>query len=147
MKAITVTIASAACLFLVACATPYQHLGLGGGFTDKQIAPDTFKIHFRGNGYTPDKRAQDLAVLRAAELTLEHGYQYFTPLNVGSSDRGFVAPITGTVVGNTVIASGGGLYHFPGVDLVIKCSHEKTPGAQDAKYVAWLIRATYDLKS
>ena len=147
MKAIIVTIASGACLFLVACATPYQHLGLGGGFTDKQIAPDTFKIHFRGNGYTPDKRAQDLAVLRAAELTLEHGYQYFTVLNAGSSDRGFVAPVTGTVVGNTVIASGGGLYHFSGVDLVINCTHEKTPGAQDAKYVSWLIRATYDLKT
>jgi len=141
------TIIIGCALLLVSCATPYQHMGLGGGFTDKQIAPDVFKIHFRGNGYTPDKRAQDLAVLRAAELTLEHGYQYFTPLNVGSSDRGFVAPITGTVVGNTVIASGGGLYHFPGVDLVIKCSHEKTEGAQDAKYVSWLIRATYDLKS
>jgi len=63
-----------------------------------------------------------------------------------SSDRGFVAPTTGTVIGNTVIASGGGLYHFPGTDLVIKCSHEKMPGAQDAKYVSWLVRATYDLQ-
>ena len=85
-------------------------------------------------------------MLRAAELTLEHGYDYFTVLNVGSSDRGFLAPVTGTVVGNSVIASGGALYHFPGVDLVIKCTQEKAPGAQDAKYVAWLIRATYDLK-
>ena len=143
MKAVTLL---ATCAVLLACATPYQHMGLGGGFTDKQLGPDTFKVHFRGNGYTPDKRAQDFAVLRAAELTLQHGYQYFTVLNVGSSDRGFVAPITGTVVGNTVIATGGGLYHFPGTDLVFRCSHEKSPDAQDAKYVSWLVRASYDLR-
>jgi len=37
-------------------------------------------------------------------------------------------------------------FHFPGTDLVFRCSHEKSPDAQDAKYVSWLVRATYDLR-
>ena len=47
MKTISITIALAACLLLVARATPYQHLGLGGGFTDKQIAPKPCRLSCR----------------------------------------------------------------------------------------------------
>src|SRR5437016_7742233 len=144
-----ILLAGLAALVLSSCATPYQHMGLGGGFTDKQIAPNTFRIHFRGNGYTPDDRAQDFAFLRASELTLAHGYQFFDVLNAGSSDRGGYVPptvvTTGSFVGNSYFGNstvvGGGMFHFPGKDLIIQCSREKGQNSLDAKYIAWLINA------
>lgn len=66
--------------FLVACgATPYQS-GIGtytGGYYETQMGPDTFRVNFSGNGFTPTQMAQDYAILRAAELALQRGYPYF----------------------------------------------------------------------
>jgi hypothetical protein len=52
-----------------------------GGYSDTALAPDVYKISFGGNGYTTQERATDFAVLRAAELTLSHGYRYFGIIN------------------------------------------------------------------
>jgi hypothetical protein len=41
------------------------------------MAPDTFRVVFAGNGYTPTQQAQDFAMLRAAELAIEKGFAYF----------------------------------------------------------------------
>ncbi len=64
-------------LMLVGCATSYQSKGLMGGYSDTQIAPNVFRVSFGGNGYTSGERAQDFTLLRAAELTLQHGFRYF----------------------------------------------------------------------
>jgi hypothetical protein len=34
-------------------------------------------VTFRGNGYTRQERASDFALLRSAEVALEHGYPFF----------------------------------------------------------------------
>jgi putative transposase len=39
-------------LLLDGCATPYQKMGLRGGYSDAQIDTNTFFIEFRGNAYT-----------------------------------------------------------------------------------------------
>ena len=69
-------------LFLLAgCATGYHPLSIDGGYTDSQYSPNTFRVIFRGNGYTSMERAQDLALLRCSELALTNGFHYFQVIN------------------------------------------------------------------
>jgi hypothetical protein len=74
---------------LAGCATPYQSTGFTGGFSDTQYAPDAFRVVFRGNGYTSPERAQDFALLRASELTIQHGYTCFAIVDENDSTRTF----------------------------------------------------------
>lgn len=62
---------------LSACATPYQHQGMSGGFSETQLDENVFRVNFRGNGYTSAERAIDFTLLRSAELAREHSYHYF----------------------------------------------------------------------
>jgi hypothetical protein len=64
-------------LMLAACATPYQRIGLGGGYSETQLGKNIFQVSFRGNGYTSREKASDFSLLRSAELTLERGFRYF----------------------------------------------------------------------
>ena len=66
------------------CATPYTNNGLTGGYSDTQLAPDAFRITFSGNGFTASERAQDFALLHAADVTLGHGFHYFAIVNSAS---------------------------------------------------------------
>ena len=54
----------------------------GSGFTDAQLAPDEFMVTFQGNGHTTSAQADDFALLRAAQVTLEHGFAYFAVTDV-----------------------------------------------------------------
>lgn len=60
------------------CATPYQSKGFGGGFSETQINARTFIVSFRGNGFTSREQVEEMALLRAAELTLQKGFRAFT---------------------------------------------------------------------
>jgi hypothetical protein len=73
--------------FLSSCATSYQQKGFTGGYSETQLAPDVFRVNFEGNGYTSSERAQDFALLRAAELSLERGFKYFALLDESSSSK------------------------------------------------------------
>ena len=77
MKPTNLILALSAPLVLPGCATGYHSTGFTGGYSDTQLAPDVYRIVFRGNGYTPPERAQDLALLRASELTLQRGFTCF----------------------------------------------------------------------
>ncbi len=59
------------------CATAYQPQGMTGGFSETQLDTNVFTVTFKGNGYTGRDKANDYALLRSAELALEHGYKYF----------------------------------------------------------------------
>lgn len=61
-------------LLLEGCATSHQEKGFTGGYSETQLAPDVFRVNFAGNGYTSSERAQDFALLRAAELSLVHEF-------------------------------------------------------------------------
>jgi hypothetical protein len=64
-------------MFLVSCSTAYQPVGLTGGFSSTRLDENVFQVSFRGNGYTRQERASDYALLRSAEVALEHGFPYF----------------------------------------------------------------------
>jgi hypothetical protein len=67
------------------CATPYKPNGLMGGYSEVQLNADTFQVSVRGNAYTSNDRAQKIALLRAAELTLAAGAERFATLGGGSA--------------------------------------------------------------
>jgi hypothetical protein len=70
-------ILSCAALFMVGCATKYQADGFTGGFTETQVAENVWRVAFRGNGYTRSTRAEELALLRSADLAIQNGFRYF----------------------------------------------------------------------
>jgi hypothetical protein len=72
-------------VFVSGCATSYQSTSFTGGYSETQFAPDVFRVYFRGNGYTSGERAEDFAMLRAADLCLQHSFTCFALLNESSS--------------------------------------------------------------
>jgi hypothetical protein len=64
-------------VFLSACATPYQETGFGGGYSETKLSSTMFNVRFQGNGFTSPERVSDLALLRCAEVCLEHGFGFF----------------------------------------------------------------------
>lgn len=66
---------------LAGCATPYQHNGLLGGFSETWYQENKVAIFFKGNIYTDEQRALDFALLRAAELGKEKGFKHFMVLD------------------------------------------------------------------
>ncbi|HWA61940.1 MAG TPA: hypothetical protein VG939_11230 [Caulobacteraceae bacterium] len=73
---------AAACLALAACATPtvYQAAATPGavGFTETRIEPGRYRVTFQGGSGAPAAQVEDYALLRAAEITLRDGYDWFT---------------------------------------------------------------------
>jgi hypothetical protein len=80
-------------LVLAACATPYAPANKGRGYIDSQVATNEFQVGFQGNCNTDADQVRDFALLRSAELTLEHGYLYFAVLDVTntSSAKSYIA--------------------------------------------------------
>lgn len=66
-------------LGLAACATPtpYQPAADGFGYSDQRIESNRYRIVFSGNSLTSRQAVDDYMLYRAAELTLEKGYDYF----------------------------------------------------------------------
>lgn len=64
-------------LFISSCATSYQPHGFTGGFTEERFSSDMYRITFRGNGYTKERKSIDFCLLRCAELAKEKGFSHF----------------------------------------------------------------------
>ncbi len=61
-------------------ATPYQRarVAFGRGYADKRLSDDTFHVAFTANYTTSVNTLREYLYRRAAELTLRHGFRYFT---------------------------------------------------------------------
>lgn len=84
-SAFLASLALGAALALAGCetATPYQPLGArgsmaSGGYADVRLAPDRYRVSFAGNSLTSRQRVETYLLYRAAELTLQQGYDGFT---------------------------------------------------------------------
>lgn len=72
---------------LAGCATtpptPYQPFvaygstGVHGGFSDQKLAPDRYRVRFHGNSMTSRDRVEGYMLYRAAELTVQNGFDWF----------------------------------------------------------------------
>lgn len=81
-------LAVAALSALVAgCATPslYQPMNLEGGYASTRLGGNMFNVVFQGNGHTPRATAENYALYRSAELTVEAGLDYFVVVG-GTAD-------------------------------------------------------------
>lgn len=72
----------AATWLLAACATAvgtaYGPADANGyGYTEMRIEADRYRVSFAGDGATPPEVVEDYAMLRAAELAIENGYDWF----------------------------------------------------------------------
>jgi hypothetical protein len=148
-------------LFIVGCATGYTSYGLTGGYSDQQIEADVFLITFNGNGYTDLYRSRDFAFLRAADVTLAHGYICFAVLKQGNriNQSSYTTDPTVTTYGqynnynNTYTATS---YYDPGETttfytpesgLLIRCFHSPPPNIHtyDARNQDRELRTSYKL--
>jgi hypothetical protein len=57
--------------------TPYQPAVDGYGYSEQQIEDDRYWVRFAGNDRTPAGTVQNYWLYRTAEVTLDHGYDYF----------------------------------------------------------------------
>jgi len=81
-KAVVAALA-ASTLLVAGCATETTYrpaTGLGfsrTGYSDRQIEPNRFLVSFAGNSVTSRDTVERYLFFRAAELTLQNGYDYF----------------------------------------------------------------------
>jgi hypothetical protein len=151
-------------MLIVGCATPYQSKGYRGGFSETQLTPDVFRVSFRGNGYTSGERAEDFAMLRAAELSLTNGYNYFALIDETSStttqsyttaDESHTTGAVSTYGNNAVYSSStthtpGQTYTFykPGTGLLVRGYKTKPNGifTFDAEFLQQSLKKKYGIE-
>jgi len=81
----TYWIAAVSTVLVCGCAcepTPYQRAipRSGKGYSEKRISEDTFYIRYAATTCTPGRVLSKYLCRRAAEVTLQYGYRYFTVL-------------------------------------------------------------------
>ena len=74
----------------------------GYGYQDTRIESDRYRIVFAGDGATSPDLVEDYALLRAAELTVENGYDWFRVVsrNLSGEERGGVGLGAGVGTGS-----------------------------------------------
>jgi len=74
-----VVASAVAVLGLAACATatPYQPKLSGYGYAEQRLETNRYKVSFAGNSSTPRQTVENYLLYRAAEVTLQNGYDYF----------------------------------------------------------------------
>jgi hypothetical protein len=74
-------LALAALLTACATATPYQPNVAGqkaaGGFSDRRLESDRYQVNFAGNSVTSRETVERYLLYRAAEVTVQAGYDWF----------------------------------------------------------------------
>ena len=78
-------LAATAALALSACATatPYGPAGVDSryGYAEQRVDADRYRISFAGNSVTSREQVEMALLLRAAEVTAENGYDWFSTVN------------------------------------------------------------------
>jgi len=80
MRRLILILAAAAALCACASAPTLYQPAAGPkavGYSEFRIEPDRFRITFRGGPGAPAEQVGDYALLRAAELTVDQGYDWF----------------------------------------------------------------------
>lgn len=81
MKILNGTLLITIGFIFVACATPTAYepaAGTGPGHRHQKLEQDRYRVVFKGNRVTPRETVEVYLMYRAAELTKEMGYKYFS---------------------------------------------------------------------
>jgi len=122
-------------LLCASCATSYDSSSLlTGGYSETKLAPDVVRVVFRGNSSTSKERAQNLALMRAADLSLQAGFPYFTVLEETNDKR--------------QDSSGGITISMPKNEILVQFLKEKPVGALafDAAFLIRTLKEKYNIK-
>lgn len=139
--ALTMAILVASCQHNQPTIYRTQETGFGGktdGYTDQKVGENEYSIVAAGNTATTRERTAQLALLRAARLTLELGYQRFAIIHKTSTLRQIgtvhMIPIPGVVA---PIPVGFGSVGRPTAIIIIRLVDEggATAEAIDAKSI------------
>ena len=139
---------------LSGCATSYQPESFSGGFTETQLDTNVFRVSFKGNGYTSGERAEEMSLLRSADLTLKNGFTHFAIVDGRSrtESSSYTSPTQSTTTGTistfgnasslnaTTRQTGGDTYNIakPSTTNTIVCFQGKPANAgfvYDAQFV------------
>lgn len=154
--------ALAMALVVSACATGGLYHAAssarGTGYSEQRLETDRWRVTFVGGDSTPAGVVQDYALLRAAELTMNMGYQWFTVVgrSTVAQDSGYGPRFSGLygppcgVFGCRSTLYGGFWYDdfddnrlAASLDIVMgKGAKPSDPSAYDAKDVANTIRSS-----
>lgn len=79
LLAVTAALALSAC----ATATPYGPAGVDSryGYSEQRVDADRYRVSFSGNSVTSREQVDMALLLRAAEVTVENGYDWFATIN------------------------------------------------------------------
>lgn len=93
MKRALIAATALALTGLTACATPTVYQPAAGkttsvGFQDYQIETGRYRVTFTGGGGAPLNTVADYALLRAAEVALRDGYDWFRVIDARDSQVG-----------------------------------------------------------
>lgn len=137
------------------CQTPYQQKGFfTNGYSETRLDHNIFKVTFNGNESTSEERVYDFALLRSAELTLKHGYNYFVIVDSKKNNTFYKKeiPVVNTIKTDstvtTITGSKTSVEVEPGLVNLIKCYKEKPSGefSYDASLIQNSIFEKYKLK-
>ncbi|MBA4803663.1 MAG: hypothetical protein H2038_03310 [Brevundimonas sp.] len=83
IKSAAVLVSAALALSACATATPYGPAGGGSryGYSEQRIDADRYRISFAGNSVTTREQVEMGLLLRAAELTVQSGADWFATVN------------------------------------------------------------------
>ena len=123
--------------------TLYQPLGVGGGYSDIFTGPNTAQIQFMGNRYTHSLAVKNYALIRAAELTLAGGFDYFLVENERDYIEHYRTPVSVhcnryPYPSTFCYQSGGDVHTEPRTELSIRMFVGEPPdiaGHYDAAYL------------
>jgi len=121
MKRMTIGSALAA-LALAACATattyaPAARVG-EPGFSETRIEQNRYRVTFAGNSATPKGAVEDYALRRAAELTVQNGFDWFQAVAGGTSaERASGGSSVGVGLGGGSFGGRGGVGGGVGLNL------------------------------
>ena len=138
------------------CVAEYQKGDFWGtGFYDTQLAENVFEVTYQGESEA--HRVRDFAMLRASEITLEHGFRYFKILaEHDQAEHGTIVTggygipsynaVTNTTESYDVPVSSVS-YTEHGSTKRIVCFKDKPEGAvvYDAEFVSNTIREKYGI--
>lgn len=63
-----------------------------GGFASEQEDFNLFSVRYAGNAFVSEQKASDLVLMRAAEVTLEHGFEYLAVIASQNEVNGLGKP-------------------------------------------------------
>jgi hypothetical protein len=97
-------IAVLALLSLTACASaPTRYIPAANaddmGYREQRLEQERYRVSFRGNPDLKGPQVEDMALRRAAELTVQNGYQWFTVVSRYTELAGGNYNPTGPTVG------------------------------------------------